>query len=89
MPSREKLSGPPDYKVRRTSQDMTDQILMVLSRLPDARYFPSGEKATDQTELLCPRKVVINLHLPTLHSLIVLSALPDAIYFPSGEKATE
>jgi hypothetical protein len=61
----------------------------VQSLLPEAKYFPSGEYATDQTLLLCPRKHIISFFVSVLHNLIVLSELLDTKYLPSGENATE
>ena len=58
-------------------------------KLPVASRFPSGEKATDQTELECPLRVSSSWPVAASHSLTVPSELPVASRFPSGEKATE
>jgi hypothetical protein len=63
--------------------------LTVLSALPEAKYLPSGENATEVTSLLWPCSVVTSFYESTLQSLIVLSLLPEAKYLPSGENATE
>jgi hypothetical protein len=60
-----------------------------LSWLPEAKNLPSGVKATELTECLCPFKVAITFCHSKLHSLTVLSSLPEAKYLPSGEKAKE
>src|SRR5258706_14727335 len=39
---------------------------MVLSPLPEARYFPSGEKATANTSSVCPRNVWVSWARPGL-----------------------
>ena len=50
---------------------------------------PSGEKATDLTEPVCPVSVRRQRPLCTCHTLSVLSEEPERMYLPSGEKATE
>ncbi len=67
----------------------TLQNLIVLSQLPDAKYFPSGENVTEYTAPPWPSRVVSYFHPSVLHNFIVLSQLPDAKYFPSGENATD
>jgi hypothetical protein len=62
----------------------------VLSDEPDAIRLPSGEKATDKTQPVCP----VNgwpSGAPVSESQMrtVLSDEPDAIRLPSGEKATD
>ena len=49
---------------------------------------PSGEKATELTQNVCPESVVED-PVATSHSLTVLSPDPDATVPPSREKATE
>ena len=49
-----------------------------MSLLLVAKYFPSGVKAIDCTQLVCPVKVANSFCSSTLHSFTVLSALPDA-----------
>jgi hypothetical protein len=61
------------------------QSLTVLSWLPEAKYLPSGENATELTEYLWSFNVVTSFFDSTLHSLIALSSLPEAKYLPSGE----
>jgi hypothetical protein len=61
----------------------------VLSSLPEAKYLPSGENATDSTDLLWPFSVVTFFCYSTFQSLTVLSLLPEAKFLPSGENATE
>jgi hypothetical protein len=63
--------------------------LTVLSALPEAKYLPSGENATEQTYELWPCSVVTSFCNSTLQSLTVLSSLPEAKCLPSGENATE
>jgi hypothetical protein len=65
------------------------QSLTVLSALPEAKYLPSGENATERTDELWPCRVVTSFCDFTLQSLTVLSKLPEAKYLPSGENATE
>ncbi len=60
-----------------------------MSSLPEAKYLPSGENATELTGLLWPCSVVTSFYDSTLQSLTVLSWLPEAKYLPSGENATE
>ena len=52
--------------------------------------FPSGENATDQTELVCPCRG-LPTGAPVCASQIcsVLSVEPDTIYLPSGENTAE
>ena len=59
---------------------------IVLSRDVDAKYVPSGEKATLQTGSEWPLRVF--MHSPILHILIVESKDPDAKFSPFGEKTT-
>ena len=74
----------------------TLHIAIVLSKSPDAKYFPLGENATLATLDLCPLKVLMRSPLYTFHSPIlnflqipkVLSENPDAKYSPFGENAT-
>jgi hypothetical protein len=63
--------------------------LTVLSQLPEAKYLPSGENATEQTCELWPRNVATSFFDYMFQSLTVLSKLPEAKYLPSGENATE
>ncbi len=57
--------------------------------LPEAKYLPSGENATELTDELWPCSVVNSFCDSTLQSLTVLSSLPEAKYLPSGENAME
>ena len=68
---------------------MTLQIFTVLSRLPLATFVPSGENATEYTQLVCPISVATHLPLTTLQIFTVLSRLPLATCAPSGEYATD
>ena len=61
---------------------------IVLSRDPDAKYYPFGENTTLKTQLECPVRVLIRSPLDTLHTPIVLSPDPDAKYSPFGENTT-
>jgi hypothetical protein len=63
--------------------------LTVLSSPPEAKYFPSGENATEVTNQLWPRSVVTSFFDYTFQSLTVLSALPEAKYLLSGENVTD
>jgi hypothetical protein len=64
------------------------QSLTVLSWLPQAKYLPSGENATERTDELWPCSVVISFFDYMFQSLTVLSSLPEAKYLPSGENVT-
>jgi hypothetical protein len=57
--------------------------------LPEAKYLPSGENATDLTVSLWPCSVVTSFCDFKLQNLTVLSALPEAKYLPSGENAMD
>src|SRR5262249_12298758 len=61
----------------------------VLSWLPDTKYLPSGENATELTASLCALMVRRHLPFATFQSRKVLSTLPDRTSLPSGENATE
>jgi hypothetical protein len=65
------------------------QSLTVLSQLPEAKYLPSGENATELTSKLWPCSVVIYFFDSTLHSLTVLAWLLEAKYLPSGENTKD
>jgi hypothetical protein len=65
------------------------QTLTVLSSLPEAKYFASGENATVVTDSLWPCSVVTSFFDFMFQSLTVLSLLPEAKYLPSGENAME
>ena len=65
------------------------QSLTVLYKLPEAKYLPSGENATEKTHELWPCSIVTSCCDSKLQSLTVLSQLPEAKYLPSGENATE
>src|SRR5262249_1555910 len=60
----------------------------VPSVLADARYLPSGLKATLPTPPLCPPSVNLTLPVAGSHTLTVRSQAPLASHFPSGLKAT-
>ena len=62
---------------------------MVKSLLPEASVRPSGEKATDTTELVWPVSVRSSSPLAMPQSFMVLSPLPEASVRPSGENATD
>ena len=66
----------------------TSQSFTVLSLLPDASSFPSGENTTDLT-LECSLSVRSARPLATSQSLMVWSSLPEASMCPSGENATD
>ncbi len=61
----------------------------MLSELPEAKYLPSGENATERMGKLWPCRVITSLCDSMLQSLTVLSPLPEAKYLPSGENAME
>jgi hypothetical protein len=74
------------------------QNLTVLSQLPEAKYLPYGENATELTYRLWPCSLVTSFCDSTHQSLTVSSflqevkkllPLPEAKYLPSGENATE
>jgi hypothetical protein len=57
--------------------------------LPEAKYLPSGENATELTDLLWPFSVVTSFFDYMFQSLTVLSSLLEAKYLLSGENATQ
>ena len=59
-------------------QSRAVQTFIVLSRLPEAIRWPSGEKATDQTLRVCPLSVITSRPLDASQTFIVLSPLPEA-----------
>ena len=61
---------------------------MLPSQLPDTTVWPSGEKATLRTLLVCPLSVRISSPLLASQTFSVSSLLPETIRWPSGEKAT-
>ena len=61
---------------------------IVLSVDPDAKYSPSAENTTLQTQEECSLRVFIRSPLDTLHTPIVLSSDPDPKYSPSAENTT-
>src|SRR5581483_7467654 len=69
----------------------TSQSLTVLSSnpSPDARVWPSGEKATACTGPKCLSSVARSSPVTGSQSLITPSPPPDASNWPSGEKATD
>ena len=60
---------------------------IVLSSDPEAKYSPSGENTTLQTQLECPLRVLMSYPLYTLHTPISIKD-PEAKYSPSGENTT-
>lgn len=73
----------------RHSPKSTYQSLIVLSWLPDAINFESGEKERQVTFSLWPFKVNIKFLDSQSHSIIVLSSLPEANSLLLGEKHKE
>jgi hypothetical protein len=72
------------------AQSAVSQSLMVLSRLPVARYLPSGEKATQATPYVCPSSLKSSFPAAMSHTLAARSYPPDeARRPPSGEKTTD
>ena len=76
----------------------TSHSRTVLSPLPEASSFPSGEKATASTEFVWPLNARSSFPVATSHSSAVFPELtlfgeiwpvPAAINAPSGEKATD
>jgi hypothetical protein len=65
------------------------QSLIVLSKLPDARFWPSGENATEEIDHVWPPIVRRSRPADASQSLIVLSCPPEARRWPFGEKAIE
>jgi hypothetical protein len=63
--------------------------LTALSLLPDARVRPSGLKATELIQRVCPVRIRSSQPVATSQSWTVPSAPPDARVRPSGLKATE
>ena len=47
---------------------------------------PSGEKATEPTQSVCPFSVSVSLPVVASHTFTVLSLLPVTTRLPSGEK---
>ena len=84
-------------RVRNSRPLATSHSVTAPVMAPEARRYPSGEKATDQAAPGCPTRVRNSRPLATSQSLIVSStrpaasavALPDASVCPSGENATE
>jgi hypothetical protein len=76
-------------KVRIACPVTASQSFAVISQLPDRRRVPSGENATEETELACPSMVRMGRPVATSHSLSVLSLPPDSARVPSGESATD
>ena len=66
----------------------TSHSLIVSSSDPEARSFPSAEKATERTDPLWPERVRMRDPLATSHSSMS-SYDPEARSFPSAEKATQ
>ena len=69
--------------------DLASHVRTVSSQEPEAIKAPSGEKATDNTPLVCPFMTLIAFPDLASHVRTVQSVEPDAIIEPSGEKATE
>jgi len=67
-----KIPPSPLY-VFTSSPFCTSQISSLLSNDPDARYFPSGENATEYTGSVCLRSVCTHRPSSASHSLIVAS----------------
>ena len=61
---------------------------IVESQDPEAKYYPSGEKATLYTSLEWSFNVLMRSPLDTLHNMIVVSSDPDARNYWSSENAT-
>src|SRR5262245_59470333 len=57
-----------------------------LQALAEARVLPSGLKATEVTQSVCPLSVARSWPLAASHNLIVWSSLPEATVLPSGLK---
>src|SRR5262245_25935637 len=65
-----------------TSQIFNEKLLAVANRLP------SGEKATEQTSLICFPIVSDSSPVFTAHNFAASSSPPVTSVLPSGEKAT-
>ena len=63
--------------------------LIVLSELPEAKVFPSGQKITDKIDRAWPDNVFVSANVSRFQSLIVLSSLPEAKILLSGLKLTD
>ncbi|KFX85880.1 hypothetical protein V490_09351 [Pseudogymnoascus sp. VKM F-3557] len=61
----------------------------MLSSEPETTCMPSGEKATEVTELKWPSSLWSGPPVITSQSCTVLSQEPETTCLPSGEKATE
>src|SRR5262245_61955615 len=78
-------------------QVTTSHSLMVLSRLPEARRFPSGLNATEVTASVCPLNECLSRPVATSHSFNSIKLLPfgphpwppEARSLPSGLNATD
>src|SRR6516162_5233796 len=79
----------PLSSVWRRAPLLASQISTVASCDADATCLPSGEKATEETELLWPSSVWRRGPLLASQILTVASCDADATCLPSGEKATE
>jgi hypothetical protein len=74
----------------QTKPLFTSQSFSVLSSPPpDSAVLPSGEKATEVTQLECPSNLRISHPVCASQSFSHLSLLPDSTLLLSGEKATE
>ena len=63
---------------------------IVLSYEPETMYWPSGENATELTELVCPVKGPAAVSpVMAFHTQIVRSKEPETMCWLSGENATD
>jgi hypothetical protein len=63
--------------------------MTVLSLDPEANFLPSGLKATERTQPVCPFNIFSGFPVAKSQRITVLSADPEANFLPSGLKATE
>jgi hypothetical protein len=61
----------------------------VFSQLPEAKYLPSGENATELTDYSWSCRVVISSRDSMLQTIAVVSLLPMAKYLPSDDNAMD
>ena len=71
---------------KRKCQDLISHTRTVLSKLPEARYFPSGDQLTELTLSMCPRHSYTSLlERASWIKMARSSFLCETRYLPSGE----
>jgi len=71
------------------STDLASHVRTVPSVEPEMMKAPSGEKAMQSNQLVCPFMTMIAFPDLASHVRIVMSSEPEAMRVPSGEKATD